>query len=200
MKKILLQTIIAGCFSFLIVSTAQADDVTTLLQSAQDNYNAKRYSKALEDLDWARKEIVSQHLKGIKDLFPESIDGMQGVENESGEVLGFRGISKTYTDGQHTVNLNLMGGQSASGAQGLGALMGMAAAFGAMESGANTKLVIAKGYKGQFVQEPMGDSGMLTFTLNGGKTLTIETIGYKDAAMAEKVAQMLDLAKIEATF
>ncbi len=202
MKKNWIHLIVAGCFGLFVFATAQADDVTTLLESAQDNYSAKRYSKALEDLDWARKEIVSLHLKGMKNLFPESIDGMKGMANEGGEVLGVRGISRVYsgTDGQHRVTISLMGGESASGGAGLGALMGMAAAFGAMEAGSNAKLVIAKGYKGQFIQDPMNGMGTLTFTLSGGKALTIETMGYPDASMAEKVAKMLDIAKIEATF
>lgn len=202
MNKVFTQTVVAGFLSCLVFSTAQADDVTTLLESAGQNYAAKKYAKALDDLEWARKGIANQHLKSMKNLFPAEIDGMKGVDVDSGEVFGFRGVSKEYSsaDESRSVVISLVSGGDTPGGNGLGALMEMAASFGAMQGGANSKIVIAKGYRGQFLQESGEASGTLSFNLNGGKMITIETTGYQDAAMAEKVAKMLDLAKIEAAF
>ncbi len=202
MKKSCTQAIVAGCLGFLVFSSAQADDVTTLIRSAEENYAAKNYSKALDDLDWARKEIVNQHLKSMKNLLPDEIDGMKGRDTEGGAVLGVRGIGKEYksADGKRRVTINLIAGGGSSAGKGLGALMEMAASLGALDAGMNSKVVIEKGYKGQFLKDQSNNSGILTFNLNGGKMLKIETIGYPDSSMAEKVVTQLDIAKIEAAF
>ncbi len=202
MKKVAKKIITAGFLSCLMVAVAQADNVTTLLKSAEQNYAAGNYSKALEDLNWASKEIANQHLNSMKSLLPTEIEGMKGVDAEGGSVLGFRGISKQYnsTDGSKSVTISLLSGGNTTTGNGLSALMGMAASLGAMQGGTNAKIVIEKGYRGQFLQEKGEKTGTLTFTLNDGKMITIETYGYQHSAMAEKVAKMLDIAKIESAF
>ncbi len=197
-------TAAAVFISVATFSLAQADDVTNLLDSAQKNYADQNYSKAIEDLEWAKKGIVNQQLGSMKKLFPAKVDGMQGVDMEEGAVLGVRGTSRKYSsvDGGKSVVVSFVSGEGTAAGNGLGALMKMAASLGALESGKAPKLVISKGYKGQYVAEG-ADAGTLTFNLSGGKMVTIATAGYQGeqgAAMAEKVAGMLDLATIEKTF
>ncbi len=201
MKKKFFLTAAALVVVPLTCVVAQADDVTTLIDSAKDNYAAHKYTKAIEDLEWAKKEIMNRQIGSVKDFLPAEIDGMKGVDVEEGAVLGVRGVSRKYgtADGSKSVVISFVSGEGSAAANGLGALMKMAASLGAMEAGTSSKLVIAKGYKGQFVPEGK-QSGTLTFNLNGGRMVTIQTTGYQGASMAEKVAKNLDLSKIEETF
>ncbi len=201
MKRKCVMVAAAVFLSSITCSFAQADDVTSLLDSAEKNYADHNYSKAIEDLEWAKKGIINQQLDSMKKLFPAEINGMKGVDLDEGSVLGVRGISRKYgsADGGKSVVVSFVSGEGTTAGNGLGALMKMAASLGALESGKAPKLVISKGYKGQYVAEGP-DSGKLTFNLSGGKMVTVTTAGYQGAAMAEKVAGMLDLATIEKTF
>ncbi len=200
MKRKCLSVATAIFLSSITCSLAQADDVTSLLDSAEKNYADHNYSKAIEDLEWAKKGIINQQLDSMKKLFPAEIDGMKGVNLDEGAVLGVRGTSRKYgADGGKSVVISFISGEGTTAGNGLGALMKMAASLGALESGKAPKLVISKGYKGQYVAEGP-DAGTLTFNLSGGKMVTVATTGYQGAAMAEKVAGMLDLATIEKTF
>ncbi len=199
MKKFIAPAFVS-IFLCLSSSAVQADNFTDLIRSAEKNYKAQNYSKALEDLEWARKEISNQHLKSMKSFFPAEIDGMVGKDVDGASVMGIQGITKIYTSSDQTrsVSISLVSGGASPAGGGLGSLMNMASSLGMMVSDGNSKVIIEKGYKGQFVMEDRA-SGTLTFNLNGGKIIAIETEGYNSPAMAEKVAKMLDLAKIEAT-
>jgi len=179
-----------------------ADNVTELLKSASQNYEAKKYSKALEDMEWARREIANLQLQELKKLLPEELDGMKGQDGDAGAILGIHAVSREYysEDGSKSVKITLASGKSSQGGAGLGAIMGMAAAFGAMDGNRQSKMIIEQGYKGQFSLDPNTTEGMLLFNLNGGSMINIETDGYPDEKMAEKAAKALDIAKIEAAF
>ncbi len=205
MKKRLVAAVVIVFLSPLICSAEETgqtgDDVTMLIQSAEKNYTAQKYAKAIEDLEWAKKGIINRQLDSMKSLFPAEIDGIKGVDADEGSLLGIKGTSRKYnsTDGSKSVVISFVSGQGTAVSNGLGALMKMAESLNALDGGTTSKLVIEKGYKGQFVSD--GEmSGTLTFTLSGGKLVTIMTKGYKGAAMAEKVAKTLDLAQIENVF
>ncbi len=201
MKKLFTLSLIV-MFVCLLSSMAQADNVTELLNSAKKHYAAHNFSKALEDLEWARKEISSQHLKSMKAFFPANIDGMRGTDVDSGDVMGVRGVTREYSNNDQTksVVISFLSGSNTASANGLGALMSMASSMGFMNAGGNSKVVIEKGYKGQFIQEGGDSTGRLTFNLREGKIIVIETTGYKGSFMAEKVAKMLNITKIERSF
>ncbi len=201
MKKLLIPSLVLVLFC-LLSSTALADNVTDLLNSAKQNYTSKNYAKALEDIEWARKEISSQHLKRMKAFFPASIGGMKGKDVEGGDAMGIRGVSRRYQNSDQTqsVTISFLSGSNTASGNGLGALMSMASSFGLMNGGSNSKVVIEKGYRGQFVQEDGDRTGTLTFNLRGGRIIIIETVGYTGSAMAEKAAKMLNIAKIENAF
>ena len=189
----------------LILSGAaivQADNVAELLKSAKQNYEAGKYSKALEDLEWAKTEISNLHLQEMKKLLPDELEGMKGMDGDGGAIFGIQAVSKDYhsADGSKSVTITLASGQSSKAGGGLGALMGMAAAFGAMDANTNSKMIIEQGYKGQFSVDPNTLEGTLLFNLNGGSMINIETSGYADEKMAQAAAKKLEIAKIEAAF
>ena len=195
---------IAIIMSLILAGTGivQADNVSELLKSAKQNYEAGKYSKALEDLEWAKTEISNLHLQAMKKLLPEELEGMKGMDGDGGAIFGIQAVSKEYhsADGSKSVTITLASGQSSKAGGGLGALMGMAAAMGAMDANRNSKMIIEQGYKGQFSVDPNTMEGTLLFNLNGGSMINIETSGYADAEMAQKAAKKLDIAKIEAAF
>jgi len=201
--KHLISIISTLCFIILLSPGAVlADNVSELMQSAEQNYNAKKYAKALEDLEWARKEIANLQLQEMKKLLPDELDGMKGQDADGGAIFGIHSVSRNYSnaDGSKTVTITLASGNSSQASGGFGALMGMAAAFGAMDASTDSKMVISKGYKGQFNLDKNSNTGNLIFNLNGGSMINIETNGYTDSTMAEKAAKTLDIAKIEEAF
>ncbi|PIE41750.1 MAG: hypothetical protein CSA49_01975 [Gammaproteobacteria bacterium] len=179
-----------------------ADNVTDLIKSVEKNYLSHKYSKALEDLEWVRKEISNQHLKSMSSFFPDEIDGMTGKDVDAGAAMGVRGVSKLYAgdDREHSITISLISGGNAPVGNGLSALMSMASSLEMMGGGSHSKVVVQKGYRGQFIQQSGERTGTLTFNLSGGKMIIIETIGYTGSAEAEKVAKQLDIAKIEEAF
>lgn len=193
----------ALCFIISLASgTVLADNVTELMKSAEQNYSAKKYAKALEDLEWARKEIANLQLQAMKKFLPDELDGMKGQDADGGAIFGIHSVSKRYAsaDGNKSVTITLAAGTTGQASGGLGALMGMAAAFGAMDAGTDSKMVVAKGYKGQFNLDKNTNEGTLIFNLSDGAMINIETDGYTDSTMAEKAAKTLDIPKIEESF
>jgi hypothetical protein len=190
---LMLVTAIAGS------SLVFADNVTEFLNSAEQNYKAQKYSRALRDLEWARKEIAALQLEEMKGFLPDSIDGMKGEGDDSTAIMGMHSVSKIYRDMDtgNNVKIEIMKGSSGDGGSGLGAIFGMAAAMGAMDSGGQSKTIVQKGYRGTFTLNPDINEGKLMFNLEGGSMVSIETRGYPDETMAKKAAEKLDLVTIE---
>ncbi len=180
-------------------SLVLADNVTEFLSSAEQNYKAQRYSRALRDLEWARKEIAGLQLEEMKGFLPDEIDGMQGRDDDSTAMMGMHMVSKTYRDQDtgNSVKVEIMKGASGDADGGIAAILGMAAAMGAMDPSRQSKTIVQKGYRGTFSLDPNNNEGKLIFNLEGGSIVSIETRGYPDETMAKKAAEKLDLASIE---
>jgi hypothetical protein len=194
LKQVLTGWVLTAAIMTIVPGMVWADNVTELLKSAEKNYAAKEYGKALEDLEWIRNEIAGLQIQEMKTLLPDQLDGMVGEETDGSAMFGLHSVSKNYytEDYEKSVKITLASGKTGQG-MGLGALMGMAAAYGGRQS----KMVMQQGYRGQFSLE--GDSnGRLIFNLNGGGLVTVETSGYPDETMAKNAAGKLDLAKIDA--
>ncbi|MBM9535676.1 hypothetical protein [Desulfobulbus alkaliphilus] len=178
-----------------------ADNVLEFLNSTEQNYKAQRYSRALADLEWARKEIVSLQLAEMKGFLPDEIKGMQGRDDDSGAMMGFHTVSKTYRDQDagHSISIEIMKGATGDAGTGLGAIFGMAMAMGGMDPSKPAKTIVQKGYRGTFTMDTNSDEGTLIFNLDGGSRVTITTRGYVDEGMAKEVAEKLDLVSIENT-
>jgi|GEM_PF-3069916 len=172
-----------------------ADNVVELLESAQQNYNAGQYGRALDDLEWVRNEIAGLHIEEMRQQLPAEVEGMAGDEGGGGAAFGLHSVSRNYQgdDRSQTVKISLASSRAGQGGANIGALMGMAAAFGGKQS----KMVVQQGYRGQFTIE-RETRGKLVFSLDGGGTVIIETNGWTDESMAKKAAEKLDLKKIDA--
>jgi len=197
-QPVIIGMVVAALVICLSPGSVRGDNVIELLKSAERNYNAQNYIKALEDLDWIRNEISSLQVGVMKELLPDDLEGMIGEDIEGTAMLGMHSVSRRFRgdDGAQSVTITLNSSKSGTGGPGLGAFMGMAAAFAGMDPGRESKMVIQDGYRGQFTLETARKKGMLTFNLDRGGMVIIETNGYADESMARKAAGKLDLTKI----
>ncbi len=195
LKKVLIFWVMAVLVMAVNTAPANADNVIELLKAAEKNYTAKQYGKALDDLEWIRNEIAGLHIEEMKKLLPDELEGMTGKDIEGGATFGLHSVSKNFDgdDRGQSVKITLSSSKSGQGGANLGAIMGMAAAYGGKQS----KMVIQQGYRGQFSIE-RETRGRLLFTLDGGGMVTIETNGWTDESMAKKAAEKLDLTRIDA--
>jgi len=184
---------------FSATNLVYADNVLEFLNSTEQNYKAQRYSRALADLEWARKEIVSLQLDEMKGFLPDEIEGVRGRDDDSGAIIGLHTVGKTYRDPNsgHSTSIEIMKGATGDAGTGLGAIFGMAMAMGGMDPSKPAKTIVQKGYRGTFSMDADSDKGTLIFNLDGGSRVTITTQGYPDETMAKKAADKLDLVTIE---
>lgn len=184
---------------FSLVNLVLADNVVEFLHSTEENYKAQKYSRALADLEWAKKEIVSLQLEEMKGFLPDEIEGTQGQDDDSGAMMGLHTVGKTYRDPNsgRSVSIEIMKGTTGDAGTGLGAIFGMAMAMGGMDPSKPAKTIVQKGYRGTFSMDANSDEGTLIFNLDGGSRVTITTQGYPDESMAKKAAEKLDLITIE---
>ncbi len=200
MYKVIISIVAVIVSLALITPPACADNVEDLLQSATQNYKSENYAKALEDLNWAKQEITNKHMEVVKTLLPESLPGYETRESDSGAAFGMQNVSREYIKENHRIKISISGGETGQGGAGLGALMGMAAAFQTMDGNTKSNLVIVNGQKGQFNLETSNNHGTLTLTVNSKVFITVETWGFTDSDEAKKAAEKLNFVRIQEIF
>lgn len=189
--------IVGFCLLFGWALSVSADNVQDLMKSAQDNYSAKKYAKALEDIDWAKQEITKLHLQAIKALLPQSITGYTSKDDSNDSALGIHEVSREFVKNTQRIKITVLGGNFGQNA-GIGAIMGMAAAMQAMGGDAQSEMISVKGRKGRFNKDSSDDKhGTLTFALNNNITLMIETWEIQGSGEAKKAAELIDYDAIE---
>ncbi|MBN1551292.1 hypothetical protein JW979_07480 [bacterium] len=200
MKRICFSMFGILCFISLIVSVSFADQVEDLLKSATENYQAKKYMKALEDIDWAQREISNMHMQVVQALLPESFPGYETNSIDGGAMFGVNSVGREYQKENQSIKITITGSQAGQAGMGLGAIMGMAAAFQSQEAGTKSKMIMCKGRKGQFNLDTESNTGTLTYTLNNNAFITIETEGFADESGAQMAAEKLDFDAIEKAY
>jgi hypothetical protein len=181
------------------LTTVRADTVNDLLDSARKNYEAKHYYKAIEDLEWAKKEMTNLHLQRLKTYLPEKVAGYSFTDS-GGDVIGFKGLEREYKQesSSNTVKINLITGSAAAGTAGLGALLNMANLAAGMNP--NATMVQAKGRKGNLVYEQDSSEAVLSFSLPNNVSLMITTNGFTSGDEAKKFADLIDFDGLEKEF
>lgn len=85
---------------FFCAMPAMADEVLDSLKEAQEAYNEKAYSEAIEALDYTKQLILQMSSEGMIKFLPAPPDGWQGEEAVSqnlGMLGGATSIEKVYT-------------------------------------------------------------------------------------------------------
>lgn len=194
------------CISLLLISClvlpslVWADTVTDLLKSAQTYYEQKKYFKAAEDLEWAKKEINNLHFQQLKTYLPASVEGYT-VSDSGGDVIGIKGLDRVYTQTSsgNTVKINIVSGSGATGTGGLGAFMNMANWASSMNA-TGSSLVVVKGRKGNQMVDAENQEVNIMFSLNNNVAVTISSDGFASPDEAKKFAELIDFDKLEKEF
>lgn len=187
MKKIALTTLLLALGS----NIANADDLKTMLTKVEQLSSEGNYSKALEELSWAKKDIEQNYLKKLTSFLPDEINGLTGAKPEFNSALGFTNVSRQYSKDGTSVKVEIQGGTAGSpqaGMGGLAALGQMAAMFGQQNGQATMRI---NGRTANLNES----SGELTVFLEGGSMLNI----HKSSGTADlkAIAEGLKLDDIE---
>jgi hypothetical protein len=166
-----LMTLAASALTILAAAPVSAQDLEGC-GDFQRYVDREDYPKALEELTWCRNSIEELHFAKLKAIVSRTVAGYASDGATSESVLGIANVEARYSMGSDRITLNLMGGAAAGSAatSGLGALAGLASAFGVRAEG--TRQIRVAGLTGQIEED--GDGVKLTLTMDGGMVLTIE--------------------------
>lgn len=179
------------CVLFLVTS-ARGEDLNAIFKRVNDLVAAKNYSKAMDELDWAKKEIEKMHMARVEEFFPGSLSGFNGQKFDTNSVLGFTNIERNYVQGKKTVKLSLTGGTGAGGSAlaGFAQLGRMAAMMGGSGSGNEALRIQGR----TAMMESVAGSASVTVILDSGSFLKLES---KDEVTSEQLKSMVDGIKID---
>jgi hypothetical protein len=179
------------------VGSAWAEDVRQTLDKTNEYYQQKNYSKALQELAWAQKEIEKANSQVLESLFPAEIQGFKGAKLESTNMLGFTTIERSYEKGETlSIKASLLGsgqGQGQNPLGGLAALGQMAAMMGGGQPGTDSFRLDGR----TAMLQKQEDSAELTVFLEAGAMLKFELNGSADGELLKKFASGFKLAEIE---
>ena len=127
-RSIVLSSLLAISFPIF----AHAEDIGEVFKKVQEYAQQKNYPKAMEELQWAQKELEKLHQQRLGELLPADVDGFKGSDTEVQSAMGFSNIERQYSKGDQSISLSISG---ANGADGMGGLAGLAK-MGMMMGGA----------------------------------------------------------------
>lgn len=178
------------------VSIAAADNFTELTNNSKKYYEQKRYYKAIEELEWAKKELNNLHFEKLKGYLPVNVTGY--AHTDSGQdVVGIKGLERTYRqdDSGNDVTINIMSGSSAGGTAGLGAFMNFANWANTMDP--QSSMVMVKGLKGSMRYDSDSQEATLTFSLPQNVVVTITSNGFPNGDEAKKFAELINFEGLQ---
>ena len=179
----------------LVASPVFAEDLNEIFTKVNEQVTKKNYSKALEELGWARKELEKLHREKLQSYFPNQLGDFSGGKFEANSALGFTNIERSYSKADATIRLSLVG--ESGGGQGLGGLAAlgkMAAMFG--EQAGQESFRIA-GRTATLTQQEGSDSAELTIFLESGSMLKLEQSSGAQGSALKTLAEKLDLAGLD---
>lgn len=100
MQAFIRRTLVAFLSICFLAVPVMADEILDSLNEAQEAYNDKAYSEALEALEYAKQLILQMSSENMAKFLPEPPEGWQGKEAVSqnlGMLGGSSSIEKIYT-------------------------------------------------------------------------------------------------------
>jgi hypothetical protein len=201
-----MKQICSTCFSSVALSlivgiaaphVTQAEDLKQIFEKVQQYYQDKNYSKALEELSWAQREIEKANAEVTQSFFPNEIEGFKGGKIENTSVFGFMNVERSYEKGEsESIKVALMGSSKGQGQNPLGGLaaMGqMAAMMAGTQPGVDSFRLDGR----TAMLEKEDESASLTVFLDGGSMLKFEVNGSNNADTLKKFASAFTIADIE---
>ena len=189
-KKLILLS--AGLFALCAPVLARAEDINEIFKKVNGYVGEQNYTKALEELTWAKKEIEKLNSTKIGTLLPASINGFTGGETQIQSALGFNNIEKSYTGNGKTIKVSVTGGGADSGMGGLAGLARMGMMMGGQQPGMDSFRLDGRTAN----LDSSGGSPELTVFLDSGSIVKIEGQGV-DAATLKSFGEGLKLSNLD---
>ncbi len=185
----------------VLVLGQTGEDAGSLLDSAKGAYQAGKYKQAIEDLQWAIKEINKIRLAQLREHLPGDVTGYEATDTGGEDVaaatmLGLQvlEVGREFTKGDLTVEVKITIGEVAG--TGFGAWAKFAQAFGATEG---EKLVRVQNRKCTVTFDSEEQSGTLKAALNNDLVVEVNCNSCTDAAVLEEFANKIDFDKLESS-
>lgn len=178
-----------------MASTVQAEELNTLLKKVEELTNAGDYTKALEELSWAKKEIEKKHLKKLEDFFPAKLGEYSGDKTKTTSAMGMTSLERQYNSGNKRIRLSLAGGGGKdSPLAALGGLGQMAAMYGGNQPGVESFRIDGR----TAMLQSNGRSPELTVFLESGSMLKIEVVsGEMEGEELKKLVDNVNLDDLD---
>lgn len=174
--------------------TAFAEDIAQIFKKVNDYVATENYTKALDELSWARKEIEKLNATKITKLLPDQVNGFKGETPKVQTALGINNIERRYSNGSTTIEVSLTGGGDAlGGAGGLAGLARMGMMMGAQEPGSETFRIEGK----TATLSTSSGRPELTVILESGQILKVEGASGSDAAAVKSFAEGLKISALD---
>ena len=85
MKRLAIATFVVLCLS----NSAVAEELDTIFKKVNEYVAAQNYPKAIEELQWANKELEKKHNEKLGTLFPQELVGFKGDKLKAQAAMGF---------------------------------------------------------------------------------------------------------------
>jgi hypothetical protein len=200
MKQNLLLTICATLLTancLCIPRSSYAEDLKPIFDKVQQYYQEKNYSKALEELSWAQKEIEKASAQVTQSFFPDTVEGYKGGKIDNNAVFGIMNVERSYSkNDSDVIKVSLVGsnkGQGQNPLSGLAAMGQMAAMMGGAQPGVDSFRLDGR----TAMLETDDGSASLTVFLDGGSMMKFQMEGASDGEVLKKFASSFKLAEIE---
>lgn len=175
------------------------EDAGSLLESAKEAYQAGKYKEAIDDLQWAIKEINKIRLAQLREFLPEEATGYEARDTGGEDVaaltmLGLQvlEVGREFSKDDLTVEVKITIGEVAG--TGFGAWAKFAQAFGATEG---EKLVRIQGRKCTLTFDGEERTGTLKATLSNDLLVEVNCNNCGDSSVLEEFANKVDFDKLE---
>lgn len=109
--------------SLYLPLSVQAEDINEVFKKVGEYVQQKNYPKAMEELQWAQKELEKMHQQRLGELLPPAVEGFKGEDTQFQSAMGFANIERQYVKGDQSIRLSISG---STGTEGLGGLAGLA--------------------------------------------------------------------------
>ena len=179
----------------LLSSTASpthAEELDAIFKKVTEYVAQENYTKAIEELSWAKKELEKLNNGKIAKLFPDELVGFKGQKIENSSALGFTNIERKYTNGKDTIQVSLTGG-SAEGMGGLAGLARMGMMMGVNSPGSETIRIDGR----TAMLDTSSGNPNLTIALDSGQILKVEGQNNVSAETVKSFTESLKVGDLD---
>jgi len=207
MKKLFLPIAI----SLLIVSTSCAEDIKEeaidSLSTARSFVEKDKYSKAIEEINYALAKINELTAEGLIKFIPApppgfTLDNKQSQGTGAGAAIaGSAGATAEYSNPENThINLSIAIGGMTGKMASIAAFTQMFAGLAPAGETAQSKQIRVHGYTGTEIYDSQKKSGTITFQVGAKTSVTIEGSNIESPDILKKLAKNIDFAALEENY